>query len=139
MTMLITFVFILTAHWLGDFVLQSHWMASNKSKNNEALSAHIVVYTLTLLALGGAAIKGAVNASAILIIAFVAVNGALHFITDYFTSRWTSRLFGRWLSNTQDTAAIHNFFVVIGFDQLIHHVTLAATMWFFIFFLGAVI
>jgi hypothetical protein len=51
---------------------------------------------------------------------FVLGNGILHFSTDYFTSRWSSRLFGNdW----------HTFFVVIGFDQLIHQLTLAATMW----------
>jgi len=29
--------FFLFMHYMGDFVLQSHWMASNKSKRNDAL------------------------------------------------------------------------------------------------------
>lgn len=54
-------------------------------------------------------------------IIFVGVNGILHFATDYVTSRITSRLYAR-----QDW---HNFFVVVGFDQLVHQATLAATLW----------
>jgi hypothetical protein len=38
------------------------------------------------------------------------------------TSRITSRL---WQEERE-----HDFFVVVGFDQLIHQVTLAATLWF---------
>ena len=49
---------------------------------------------------------------------FVAINGTLHFGVDFVTSRITSRLYAqeRW----------HDFFAVVGFDQLIHQVTLAA-------------
>lgn len=52
---------------------------------------------------------------------FGLVNGALHFGTDFFTSRWTSALYAK-----QDW---HNFFAVVGFDQLIHQATLALTLW----------
>ena len=54
-------------------------------------------------------------------IVFAVINGLLHFITDYFTSRWSSRLYVK-----QDW---HNFFVVIGFDQLIHQLTIAGMVW----------
>ena len=118
--MLWPFVVLLATHWVADFVLQTHWQASNKSKNNVALSRHVLVYTgvlgaasFTLFALPWHGLQW---------LAFVGVNGVLHFATDYFTSRASSRLYAK-----QDW---HNFFVVIGFDQLIHQTTLAATMWF---------
>ena len=111
------FLSLLVTHWIADFVLQTHWQASNKSKNNIALGRHVIVYT---------AVLGAVSAVLFDVglpwVMFVVGNGVLHFATDYGTSRWSSRLYAK-----QDW---HNFFVVIGFDQLIHQTTLAVTMWF---------
>lgn len=112
------FVALLAVHWVGDFFLQSHWMASNKSSDNLALSAHVGMYTLTLW-VGAAVIF--LGQSPEKWVAFALVNGLLHFGTDYFTSRTTARL---WKEQR-----VHDFFVVIGMDQLIHQVTLAATMW----------
>lgn len=110
------FLWLLAAHWVADFVLQTHWQASNKSKNNVALSRHVLVYTAIL---GLASFPLMVGNIAWL--PFVVGNGALHFATDYFTSRWSSKLYAK-----QDW---HNFFVVIGLDQLIHQTTLAVTLW----------
>jgi anaerobic C4-dicarboxylate transporter len=115
MTPLWQFVALLALHWIADFVLQTHWQATNKSKNNEALAAHVGSYSLALL-IGSALIFGQSAAW----LYFVAINAVLHFATDYFTSRASSRLYAK-----QDW---HNFFVVIGFDQLIHQATLAVTM-----------
>lgn len=112
--MMAPFVILLIVHWVADFVLQTHWQASNKSKRLDALARHVAIYTATL-AVSSIILFGAMGA------AFALVNGVLHFGTDYFTSRWSSRLWAK-----QDW---HNFFVVIGFDQLIHQITLAATMW----------
>jgi len=42
-----------------------------------------------------------------------------HWFTDLFTSRWTSKLW--------EKKDVHNFFVVIGLDQLIHATTLLIT------------
>lgn len=115
MTQLWQFVTLLAVHWVADFVLQTHWQATNKSKNNEALAAHIGIYTLALM-IGSAVIFGQSAAW----VYFWALNGILHFATDYCTSRISSRLYAK-----QDW---HNFFVVVGFDQFIHQITLAATM-----------
>lgn len=116
---------VLGAHWVADFVLQSHWMASNKSKNWWALSSHVITYTGTILVLMGAimlAIMPSVSLATIFIWAIA--NGIIHFAVDAFTSRWTSTL---WAKNDY-----HNFFVVIGFDQLIHAITLISTLAFVI-------
>ncbi len=108
------FVCLLAVHWLGDFVLQSHWMGINKSKSNPVLILHVTIYTTTLLI--GSVILFGYGLGPL----FAVINGILHFCTDYVTSRITSRLYA--------AKQYHYFFVVIGFDQLIHQATLAATI-----------
>jgi hypothetical protein len=50
---------------------------------------------------------------------FALVNGMAHFITDWITSRVTSKLW--------QEKEVHWFFVVIGLDQAIHLSTLVLT------------
>ena len=112
-------VALLAVHWLGDFVLQSRWMSVNKSKRLDALSLHAMTYTGTLL-VGSGLIFGLRQMG--LLVLFVGANGVLHFATDFVTSRITSRL---WYQQRE-----HDFFVMVGLDQLIHQITLATTLWF---------
>lgn len=116
MTILYQFLALLAIHWFADFVLQTHWQASNKSKNNVALIRHVGVYSVTL----SVSMPFLFEPQLLHWIAFIGVNAILHFATDYCTSRATSKLYAK-----QDW---HNFFVVVGFDQLIHQFTLALTM-----------
>jgi len=109
---------LLAVHWLGDFVLQSHWMSVNKSKRIDALAIHVATYTTTLL-IGSGLLFGVDNIG--LLALFVGVNGSLHLATDFVTSKITSRLW--------DQQREHLFFVMLGFDQLVHQVTLVATVW----------
>jgi hypothetical protein len=108
-------VALLATHWVGDFVLQTNFQASNKNKRLDALSLHVATYTATLF-VAAVILFGLMSA-----ITFVVVNAALHFVTDYITSRISSKLWAK-----QDW---HRFFVTIGFDQLIHQATLAFTLW----------
>jgi hypothetical protein len=108
------FLILLVVHWFADFVLQTRWQATNKSKDIVALTNHVGVYTLVL----GVASICLFGVSGI---GFAVINGVFHFITDAFTSRATARLYAK-----QDW---HNFFVVVGFDQLIHQLTLAGWTW----------
>lgn len=108
-------VALLAVHWVADFVLQTHWQATNKSKRNDALAAHVGVYTLCL-----AVVSAIIFGQSAAWLLFVASNAVLHFATDYCTSRASSALYAK-----QDW---HNFFVVVGLDQLIHQATLATTM-----------
>ena len=114
------FLLLLAVHWFADFVLQTHWQASNKSKKFNALARHVGVYTIVLLIAVPIIFPGNLENYSSRWFAFVVINGLLHLVTDYFTSRWSSRMWAK-----QDW---HNFFVVIGFDQLIHQMTLAGTM-----------
>jgi hypothetical protein len=108
-------VVLLATHWVGDFVLQTNFQASNKNKRLDALSLHVATYTATLF------VAAAILLGWMLAITFAAVNGVLHFATDYFTSRATSKL---WAEQNW-----HRFFVMIGFDQLLHQAALASTLW----------
>ena len=95
---------LLVGHFIGDFLLQSDWMAINKSKRIEALLLHVAVYSLCFVWLG---------------LAFVAATIVTHFAVDFVTSRVNAKL---WAANQR-----HWFFVCIGFDQLLHYTTLAWT------------
>lgn len=120
---------LLILHFLADFPLQSNWMALHKSKHWDVLVIHALVYTACFYFYGRY---------------FMALTFLTHFLTDAVTSRLTSKLWfidllepillkGKALENpTFEFARVypnkrHWFFVVIGFDQLIHFTTLALT------------
>lgn len=51
---------------------------------------------------------------------FAVVNAALHFFIDAITSRLTARLWAK--------GQVHNFFVLVGLDQLLHATCLILTL-----------
>lgn len=115
-------LYILFWHWVADFVAQTDEMAKNKSSSNKWLGKHIISYgnhllygSLPLLVAGIVMGKNL----AFVIVLYVVINMALHFITDYFTSRWTKKL---WYEKN-----VHKFFIVIGLDQYIHTACLILT------------
>ncbi len=103
---------IIICHWLFDFVFQNAWMAINKSKNNKALILHTALYTVGWIC-PMTILLGPI-AGHFLVITFV-----LHTITDYITSRITTKLY---LAGKR-----HKFFVMIGFDQVLHLLQLILT------------
>lgn len=135
---------LLTAHFVGDFLLQSNWMALNKSKRWWPLTCHAFVYA-GFVGIAGNLILPNLEAR----LWFWAITLVTHFLTDAVTSRWTTKLWffrkepgiwaqaeymvpkhGRtivnpWVENTAGDR--HWFFVVIGLDQLIHAWTLGLT------------
>jgi len=125
--MSLTLVFlIIVIHWVADFVLQTHWQASNKSTNNWALFQHIFTYTITWVF--AFAFWAFFDSNALTsnygygpeIFWFFPITFVAHFITDYFTSRINSILWKK--------GDIHNFFVSIGFDQVLHYGQLFLTI-----------
>jgi hypothetical protein len=108
---------ILLIHFVGDFVLQTHWQASNKSFNNKALLSHTGIYSLCWIPF--IVLLIILRNKSLDLLWFIPITFLAHTITDYFTSRETSKLWKK-----GDT---HNFFVVIGFDQVLHAVQLLLT------------
>lgn len=105
---------IIWAHFICDFILQSDSMAQGKSSSNAWLFKHIAMYTgaLFLILVWTHSIAG--------VLLYCLVNGVAHAGTDYVTSRITKRLWAE--------KRVHDFFVVIGFDQAVHMTTLVVTL-----------
>ena len=111
------FLFILLIHFLADFALQTHDQSTNKSSSNKWLVYHVGVYSIVWLFasyvyFGSWALAGI----------FTAVTFCSHFITDWATSR-----IGKPFWDKQD---LHNGFVVVGFDQVLHYIQLYYTFQF---------
>lgn len=75
---------LIVAHFISDWGLQSRWMAENKSKYWEVLLAHSFIYA------GGISI--ALEYTGLFSIGKVLFILIGHFITDYFSSRGTAKL-----------------------------------------------
>lgn len=103
---------LLVAHFVGDFICQTDWMALNKSKRWDALALHVGVYTVVIgitawvavnwtgLGVGIVDIRtwkaGYVAIGSTYYVPTVAtwlgVNAAAHFVQDAITSRINARL-----------------------------------------------
>jgi hypothetical protein len=131
---------LIFAHFMGDFVFQTDEMAVNKSKSWGALTEHVAWVTWALFLVLPTLIPEFPGLGPVL--AFLGVNFAAHFLIDAVTSRITSKL---WFIELEPTVlplsggfthyakilpTRHWFFVMIGFDQLLHYITLALTYQF---------
>jgi hypothetical protein len=83
-------------------MLQTENMSMNKSTSNKWLAAHVLTYSVCFVVFGSWQ--------------FVLLNGIIHFCVDWATSRMTKHYYKK--------GNIHVFFVVVGFDQLLHTITL---------------
>lgn len=113
-------IFILLAHLIGDFFLQSQYMSENKSKNVGVLLGHVSIYTLTLfIVIVFYILFYQAYYLIFAIYLYVLLNGALHFIIDFITSKITKKLYKQ--------NKIRWFFVTIGCDQTLHFICLFYT------------
>ena len=119
-------LFIIFIHWLADFHCQTHEMSMNKSKSNFWLTMHILVYTLVTFIFWNFFLLQPNYLYHIW--DYIKIAGFIfttHWITDYITSRMTSKLYAK--------GDFHNFFVVIGADQVLHYTQLLLAYYLFIY------
>lgn len=107
---------ILVGHFIADFVCQSDWMAVNKSQRWDALAWHVAVYAAVMVLMLVALVPTQEGAAV-----WLAVNAVAHFLQDAIASRVMSRL------RSFQGGSQHWFFIALGFDQLLHYVTLFVT------------
>lgn len=113
-------IVVFLSHFVGDFVLQSDKMSKEKSKSLKVLNLHCLILTNSILigllvfVFAPMVLFGYPNKLNLflVILAYSIVNGGLHFLVDYFTSKKTAKLWAE--------GRVHDFFVVIGLDQFIH-------------------
>lgn len=110
------FILILVVHFLADFGLQTHDQATLKSSSHKFLFYHVAVYTAVWsMVFFFLPINKELNAVHLWLV-MVFYIFTTHYITDYFTSR-----IGKTFWNEKD---FHNGFVVYGFDQILHYLSL---------------
>jgi membrane-bound acyltransferase YfiQ involved in biofilm formation len=128
MLSLIEIFSIIIIHWFADFVLQTRKQAQGKSKNWNDLLAHTFTYSLCwyLILFCFAVCRNHFNGPSkedlgwsTWMLLFPFITFIAHTATDYFTSRLNSKL---WVKGD-----VHNFFVSVGFDQVLHYIQLFLT------------
>jgi hypothetical protein len=97
-------LWLIALHMLGDYLLQTDWMAANKLKSAWARTVHVFVYTLGFIPLGLVYTTTLPRAAGFVLLVYVT-----HWITD--CRRWASDK--AWPPKP------------ILFDQAIHLLTLA--------------
>lgn len=116
---------IIFIHWIADFVCQTDEQAKGKSSNNYCLLSHTLSYTLVWIPF--ALLYVITHLDTYIhwhFTLFIAITFMCHTIQDYFTSRLNTKL---WLKGD-----VHNFFVSIGFDQVLHYGQLFLTFYLLI-------
>ena len=118
-----TIMTVIAMHWVADFVLQTDWQAKNKSKDNFALLFHVTTYTICIFVCGIFLLANELTLQNIKIWEMWALaNGVVHFGVDYVTSRINKYLWNK--------GRVHDFFVMVGFDQVIHYACLFGSLAF---------
>lgn len=118
---------IICIHYVADFICQDEKWALGKSKNWSDLLQHTFTYSciwlipiIILFPDNWTTSNYVINS-----LLFGAITFVAHTITDYFTSRRTSKLY----SEGKFGSSIPNlgFFSMIGFDQVLHYAQLFLT------------
>lgn len=111
-----TIIGLFILHYIGDFLLQNEYMATNKSKSLAALTLHVAIYTFTLF--GGVVLMNVANYKPTYsFLWFGLLTFTFHFITDFISSKINANLYQKKLYY-----GIPGFFPMLGLDQLLHYI-----------------
>jgi hypothetical protein len=105
-------IVLLLAHWVGDYLLQTNEMATQKATSLKWLTIHVAVYCIPIL------VAGILLFSMQQALTYLAINASLHWLTDLVTSRLATRY----------RANPRVFHLVVGFDQFFHSACLLGTV-----------
>ncbi len=125
-----TAFFIILIHFVSDFICQDEKWALGKSKNLYDLLCHTYTYSsiwlIPIIFLFPKNWTAENYFSGSILFAFITL--VSHTITDYFTSKVTSKLYaqGKFGSSIPNLG----FFTMIGFDQVLHYGQLFLTFHF---------
>jgi hypothetical protein len=132
-------------HFIGDFVMQSNYVASRKSKEFNILLAHVAIYTLVmaLALILYTQLRYGYGPNIAIPLWFKAIGLVFisHLGIDFVTSRITSIVFESAMNDYKFSITslnkniesdhlksfgnkYHEYFVVIGFDQFLHFLSL---------------
>jgi len=122
---IITCISIVILHFIADFVFQDEKWAVGKSHSVKLLTLHVSMYTALWFLFCNFYCYATGNYMMYFLVPITFVS---HWLTDYFTSKVTSRLY----AEKKFGSSIPNlgFFSMIGFDQVLHYIQLFLTFYF---------
>ncbi len=119
-------ILLLFAHFMADFVFQSHEVGNKKHNSNSALFEHCCFYTWWLFVILFW-ISYYFGLSPYMFSIFVFINGIFHFAVDWVTSR-VAYFFHRRITGEK------KFWITIGADQFIHAAALIISAYYLLGF-----
>lgn len=111
-------LFLLSCHWIADFLCQTEYMGTMKSKSNSALLLHTFVYSSIMTFLLIFDMHLTIEDLAV----FWLTTFIFHTVQDWISSKFTSEQFAK-----KNYNGLTGGFTIIGFDQLLHYFQLLIT------------
>lgn len=113
----------IVAHLVGDYILQSHWMATEKTKQSFAAAAHAICYTMPFVLITQSALA-------------LGIICGTHFVID----RWRLARFVVWAKNgasgpitatgyADDVPAWLSVWLLIWADNTLHIIINGVAIW----------
>lgn len=124
---------LLSYHWFADFVMQKGDWAVKKSSDFISLIKHTATYSL-LWVIPMYIYCMVFDFSLLYALYFILITFVIHTATDYFTSKHSSKQYQKGNFGT-DIPRGMDFFVTLGFDQLLHQWQLIPTFVAIFYFL----